>query len=101
MSGLSIKPKKEATGSNPLLKMMLRQFLPTIREKLQNIDPFLSDTLAAVALQPGEEYAAYMLAMNGDVAMVLTATFDAENKLVRQVNAQKASDFVETILSQI
>lgn len=101
MSGLSIKPKKEATGSNPLLKMMLRQFLPTIREKLENIDPFIADTLAAVPLQYPEEYAAYMLAMNGDVAMVLTATFDGNNKLVRQVNSQKASVFVENILSQI
>lgn len=100
MSELSIKPKKQATG-NPMLKMLLRQFLPTIREKLENIDPFIAETLADVQLLHGEEYAAYMLAMNGDVAMVLTATFDGNNKLVRQVNSQKASDFVENILKQI
>lgn len=94
-----VKPKK--AESNPLLKMMLRQFLPTIREKLQNIDPFIAEQLAAVQLQPGEEYAAFMLAMNADVAMVLTATFDVKNQLVRMVHTQKASDFVENIISQI
>jgi hypothetical protein len=93
--------EKKPEKINPMLKMMLRQFVPVIREKLQAISPTIEKTIAEVQLQPGEEYAAYMVAMNGPDAMVLTATFTPDNKLSRMINSQPASVFIENLINNI
>lgn len=87
---------------NPMVKMMLKQFLPLITDKIHQIDPALKDILSSIELKEGEKYAVFMLTVNpaDDVVYILSVCMNETDSVTRIVSRQKLTDFINSLLEK-
>lgn len=101
-SGMKVY-RPEKPGVLDSLKMnLLKSFIPSIRENIKKIDPVIASQLATVELREGETSAAYLITIGSDdVVYMLTCAFDDNDKVVRIVDEQPVTDFLENILNTL
>lgn len=87
---------------NPIMRNLLKSFVPQIKEGIQNIDPFLKQKLEDVELLPGEDRAIFLITVNDEgVASICTVTVDEDDKLTRVIDAVTVGDFITGLMQMI
>lgn len=84
-----------------MFKNMLKNFIPSISEKLTEADPFIAKTLNEQELNPGEDKAVFMLTTGKDgIAWVLTVALKGD-EIIRIINKVKLTEFIQNLLKQL
>lgn len=85
---------------NPMFKMMLKQFIPAIEEKLELADGFILEMQKAEPLQPGEDEIIFVLTTEDEIAYVATVAVSV-GAIVRVCNKKPLKSFVAELLKKI
>ena len=92
--------KQSGSGINPMMKMMLKQFIPTIKEKLSGADSFVQELQASEILLDNETEIVFMLTTERDVAFIATVALN-DMEIVRLIRKEKLTDFISKLLENI
>lgn len=92
--------KSGSGGINPMMKMMLKQFVPMIKEKLSGADGFVQELQQSDPLEPGEDEIVFMLTTDEGVAWIATVALSV-GAVVRVIRKEKLTDFVSNLLNNI
>lgn len=81
--------------------MAIRTLTPIIKEKLQDVDVFVSDMLKNQPLNDGEDRAVFMLSTDtAGVAYIRTVAISGD-QLNRVISKNQLREFIENLLTQI
>jgi hypothetical protein len=92
--------KENGSGINPMFKGMIKSFIPMIKGKISEIDPFVNNLLKGQELLPGETSAKIILHTTEDGAQLLVCAF-CEDTVVRVISKHKLSDFILNLIDKI
>jgi hypothetical protein len=92
--------KENGSGINPMFKGMIKTFIPMIKGKITEIDPFVDDLLKKQELLPGETSAKIILQNSELGAQLLVCAFSGDI-VVRIISKQGLSEFILKIIDNI
>lgn len=84
---------------NPMIRNLLKGFIPTIKDKLPVVNDYITSYLANIELQDGETEAVIFCISDLGVAWIVTAAI-CENEIKRVVNRVKATDFMAEMITK-
>lgn len=87
---------------NPMIRNLLKGFIPTVKDKLPVVNDYITDYLAKIELTDDEERAVFMCFSDTDkMAWIVTATLSKNgDQLKRVINRIKAVDFIADMIVQ-
>ena len=85
--------KEDESTIDPMMKSLLRPFLPSKEKIEKDVYPFLENLLKKQELLPGESTAKILLQMESDGAELMICAF-SEDTAVRIISQQKVSEFI-------
>jgi hypothetical protein len=98
--------EKDNAKINPIMRNMLKGFIPMIKGQLGNIDGFLNNYLSSIELQADEIRVSVLCSMGKDEkeidrAYIVTCTLDKNDTPKRVIEKMLVSEFLEKIISKI
>ena len=83
------------------MRNMIKGFLPLVKSKLKDIDPFVTKLLNDQELLPGED-AAKIILQSSELrgAQIVVAAFSGDT-VVRIISTEKADEFISKLISKI
>jgi len=83
------------------MRNMIKGFLPLVKSKLKDIDPFVQKILKDQELQPGED-AAKIILQHSETrgAQIIIAAFSGDT-VVRIISTRKLDEFITELISKI
>lgn len=92
--------KESGSGINPMFRGMIKSFIPMIKGKIQEVDPFVKDLLDKQELLPGESSAKIILQYSAAEAQLLICAF-SKDTVVRVISKYKLSEFISQMIDKI
>jgi len=98
--------EKKDTKMNPIVRNMLKGFIPVIKGNLGEVDGFLNNYLSSIELQVDEIRVAIFCSMGKDEngterAYIITCTLGPDDTPKRVIEKMLVSEFLEKIISKI
>ena len=94
--------KNKGKGMNPIMRNVVKSFIPMISQNLGAVNDYLVNYLAGVELQQGEARASIVCstATDGQV-YIIVCTFDENDKVIRLVSKSTVTEFIQLIIKNI
>ena len=100
MAQQEIDDTPQAPKINPLMRNMLKGFIPLVSKSLPQVNVYLANYLAGVKLEVKETKAGIVCMTGTDgEAYFLTVAF-ADDTIVRIINRVSAVEFIQTLIKQ-
>ena len=84
-----------------LLSAILPTVLPMVKQNLHKLEPAVIEYFAKYPLQPGEKAITAMLDIEKNKASILIVAIDETARVVRVIESDRLSTFIEKMLKQL
>lgn len=86
---------------NPIMRNMIKSFLPMLKKKLPEFEGYLRNYISGIELHGKETRAGIVISNGTDNVFILIAAFDDNDTVIRIIQQLPAVEFLEPLLKQI